>query len=117
MTDGGTANVTTQESVQQKLSARLIFRNFSFLIVGKTLGDVFTFIFFVLLSRAFGQEGIGQYSFAMALAGFFWVFAEFGLYNLSIKEMSRHTGDLGEYYGGIFSLRLILSIQQFSFWL
>jgi O-antigen/teichoic acid export membrane protein len=114
MTDGGTAGVTTQESVQQKLSARLIFRNFSFLIVGKTLGDVFTFILFVLLSRAFGQEGIGQYSFAMALAGFFWVFAEFGLYNLSIKEMSRHTGDLGEYYGGIFSLRLILSIIVLS---
>jgi O-antigen/teichoic acid export membrane protein len=63
MTDGGAADVTTQESVQQKLSARLIFRNFSFLIVGKTLGDVFTFILFVLLSRAFGQEGIGQYSF------------------------------------------------------
>ncbi|MDQ3958881.1 MAG: hypothetical protein M3255_00965, partial [Pseudomonadota bacterium] len=28
--------------------------------------------------------------------------------------MSRHTGDLGEYYGGIFSLRLTLSIIVLS---
>jgi hypothetical protein len=33
---------------------------------------------------------------------------------LSIKEMSRHTGELGEYYGGIFSLRLTLSIIVLS---
>lgn len=78
--------------------------------MGKILGDVFTFLLFVVLSRVFGQQGIGQYSFAIALTGFFAVFADFGLYNLSVKEMSRHTGVLGEYYGRIFSLRLILSV-------
>jgi len=87
-----------------------IFQNFGFLTMGKVLGDVFTFLLFVVLSRVFGQEGIGQYSFAIALTGFFAVFADFGLYNLSVKEMSRHTDVLGEYYGRVFSLRLILSV-------
>jgi O-antigen/teichoic acid export membrane protein len=90
--------------------ASRILRNFSFLTIGKTLGDAFTFLLFVVLSRTFGQEGIGQYSFAMALTGFFVVFADFGLYNLSIKEMSRRHGSVGEYYGGILLLRLLLSI-------
>jgi len=87
-----------------------IFRNFSFLTIGKMLGDAFTFILFVVLSRAFGQAGIGQYSFAMAVTGFFVVFADFGLYNFSIKEISQRTDLPEEYYGRIFSLRLILAV-------
>ncbi|MDL1981415.1 MAG: oligosaccharide flippase family protein [Deltaproteobacteria bacterium] len=87
-----------------------IFRNFGFLTIGKILGDVFTFTFFVVLSRIFGQDGVGQYSFAMAFTGFFVVFADFGLYHLSIKEMSRERHSLGEYYGRIFLVRLCLSV-------
>lgn len=86
-----------------------LFRNFSFLVVGKILGDAFTFLFFVVLSRIFGQEGIGQYSFAMALTGFFAVLADFGFYHLSIKEISRHTMTVGKVYGKIFVLRVGLS--------
>lgn len=95
------------------MSARRIFQNFGFLTTGKLLGDAFTFLFFVVLSRSFGQEGIGQYSFAMALAGFFVVFSDFGLYTFSIKELSRRTGSLGDYYGRILSLRLLLSLASF----
>ena len=47
-----------------------IFKNFSFLTIGKVSGDFFTFILFIVLSRKFGQEGIGQYSFAVGLGGF-----------------------------------------------
>jgi len=51
--------------------AHKIAKNFGFLTMGKLLGDLSTFLFFVVLSRAYGQEGIGQYSLAMALTGFF----------------------------------------------
>ena len=93
---------------------RKVLRNFSFMTMGKTLGDGFTFLLFIVLARSFGQDGIGQYSFAMAFVGFFSVFAEFGLYNLSIKEISLSPDSLGEYIGGIFSLRLVLSIVVFG---
>ena len=91
-----------------------IFRNFGFLTIGKIIGDLFTFLFFVVLSRTFGEEGIGQYSFAMALTGFFAVFSDFGLYPFTIKEISRHTSSFEDYYGRIFSLRLILSTAIFG---
>lgn len=91
-----------------------IFRNFGFLTIGKILGDLFTFLFFVVISRTFGEEGIGQYSFAMALTGFFAVFSDFGLYPFTIKEISRHTSSFEDYYGRIFSLRLILSAAIFG---
>ncbi|MFQ6674436.1 MAG: flippase [Fidelibacterota bacterium] len=93
---------------------RRIFRNFGSLTTGKFFGHVSTFLLFVVLSRTFGQHGIGQYSFAMGLTCFFVVFSEFGLYNLSIKEMSRRTDSLGDYCGGIFTLRLILSVGVFG---
>jgi O-antigen/teichoic acid export membrane protein len=97
-------------SFQQRSKAFQITRNLSSLTVGKTAGDLFTFLFFVVLSRVFGQEGVGHYSFAIALTGFLVVFADFGLYDYSVKEMSRRDRSATEYYGGVFLLRLILSL-------
>lgn len=81
-----------------KASGRVL-RNFSFLALGKVLGDFFTFILFVVLSRYYGQEGMGQYSFAVALTGLFMVAAEFGLLELSVKEMSRIPDSMMDYFG------------------
>ena len=86
------------------------FKNFNFLAIGKILGDLFTFFLFVALSRVFGEEGIGQYSFAMAFTGFFVVFSEFGLYYFSIKELNRPNPNAGTLFSAIFTLRLILSV-------
>lgn len=87
-----------------------IFKNFSFLSFGKIGGDFFTFVLFVVLSRKFGQEGIGQYSFALGLGGFFALCADFGLYNFSIKEISRHKDSREDYLQIIFSLRAVQSL-------
>lgn len=91
-------------------SRKKIFANFNFLAVGKLIGDGFSFLLFIVLSRIFGDEGIGQYSFAIAYTGFFVVFAEFGLYFFSIKELTRTEPGAQKCFGTIFSLRLILSI-------
>jgi O-antigen/teichoic acid export membrane protein len=99
---------------ENRARGRKILQNFGFLAAGRTLADVFNFLYFVVLSRSFGQEGIGQYSFAMGLTGFFAVVAEFGLYELSIKELSRRGGSLGAHYGPILLLRLVLTGVAFS---
>lgn len=91
-----------------------IFKNFGYLTVGKVLADVFTFLFFLVLARNFGQEGIGQYSFAMALTGVLVVFADFGLQNLSIKDMSRDRDSVAIYYGRLMAVRLLLSVAVCS---
>ena len=93
--------------------ASAIFKNFSFLMVGKIVGDAFTFGLFIVLSRAYGQEGIGEYSFAMAYTGFFVVAADFGLYNLSIKDMSRNSCSISSYFNNILTTRLLLASGTF----
>ena len=91
------------------MRSRKIIGNFFFLTAGKTIGDFSTFILFVVISRLFGQEGTGQYSFAMAFTGFFVVFADFGLYSFGIKELSQHTESFSVYYGRLWILRIALS--------
>ena len=91
-----------------------VLQNFGFLAGGRTVGDAFTFLLFVVLSRAFGQEGVGQYSFAIGLTGFFAVIAQFGLYSFSIKELARRPDSFRVNFGRIFSLRLFLSLVVFT---
>ncbi len=86
------------------------FKNFSLLSFGKLGGDFFYFILFIVLSRKFGQVGIGQYSFAFGLTGFFAVSADFGLYSFTIKEISRNKDSFENYFQEIFSLRLVQSL-------
>jgi len=62
----------------------------------------------------FGQEGIGQYSFAMGFTAFFAVFADFGMYSIAVKELSRHDGNIGTFYGPMIALRLLLSAVTYG---
>ena len=78
--------------------------------VGRVLGDLFTFLLFVVLSRKFGQEGIGAYSFAIAFTGSLVVFADFGLHNLSIRQMSRNPDSIRQYFGTILAIRIVFSV-------
>jgi O-antigen/teichoic acid export membrane protein len=86
-----------------------IFRNVGLLTAGKIIGDGFTFLLFVALSRAFGAEGIGRYSLAMALTGFVLVLAEFGLNALAVKQLSRHPDSFRDWFGAVLALRLLLA--------
>jgi O-antigen/teichoic acid export membrane protein len=91
-----------------------IFRNFGYLTIGKLFADGTTFLFFLVLARTYGQEGIGQYSFAMALTGVLSVFADFGIQTLSIKNLSRYRDQVGTYYGRLLAVRLLLSAMVIS---
>lgn len=65
-----------------------LLRNFLFLASGRFIGDILTLGLFVVLSRSFGVEGVGLYSFAIAFTGIFSVFAEFGFYYLTIRKIN-----------------------------
>ncbi len=98
-----------EEATNNTEAGSRIFRNFGYLTIGKLLADGGTFLFFLVLARTYGQEGIGQYSFAMALTGVLSVFADFGIQNLSIKNLSRYRDQVTNYYGRLLAVRLLLS--------
>ncbi len=97
------------------MSAQRILTNFGFLASGRSLAHAAALLLFVVLSRAFGPEGIGAYSFAMAFTGFFAVVADFGLYALTLKELSRGSDAIGDAYAPILVLRTVLSVAVLAF--
>lgn len=103
------------ESKTSKPQTTKILQNIGFFTLGRTLGDICIFALFVVLSRTYGQEGIGQYSFAIALTGFFVVLADFGIYDLSVKDMSRLGIKLNAYFGKVLITRLILATVAYIF--
>jgi len=85
--------------------------NLSALALGKLGGDMAAFGLFVVISRYFGEDGVGQYSFAMAATGFFMVTADFGLEFLSTREMSKLAHEeLASYTSRILAIRIYQSL-------
>ncbi len=91
-----------------------ILRNFGFLMGGTVLGDASIFLLIVVWSRVYGQVGIGQYSFALGVTGFFAAFVGFGPHPFSIKELARSRAPLTVVYGRVLSLRLLLSVAALA---
>jgi O-antigen/teichoic acid export membrane protein len=83
---------------------RRVFRNVAAITVGKIGADICTFLMFVVISRQYGQEGIGRYSVAMAFTGVFVVLGNFGLGELLVKTISRRTTGFGEYVGQVLAI-------------
>ncbi len=85
-----------------------VFKSFGALTLGKIVGDAVTFVLFILISRNFGPEGIGTYSFAVALTGMIAVLSELGTDTYTVREISRAPPQLPFTFGAILSLRLVL---------
>lgn len=90
------------------MRASRILRNFCNLSLGKVLGDLATLALFVLLSRTFGDVGLGKYSFAMAVGGFCMIAADFGLFQYTVREISRLAAP-GAAFAKILALRAVMA--------
>jgi O-antigen/teichoic acid export membrane protein len=102
----------TSSPVPDAGHGKRIAGNFGLLTAFKLLSDAFTFGLFVVLSRTFGETGIGAYSFAVGIGSGIAVFADFGLYRLSIKDLARRDDDFGQELASILAVRLALTVAS-----
>lgn len=84
-------------------------RNTIVQVAGKALGTILGLIVVALLTRYLGTEGYGQYTTIIAYLGFFSVIADFGLYLMVIREISKEGANPEKIVGNIFSLRVIFA--------
>jgi O-antigen/teichoic acid export membrane protein len=96
-----------------RVESRQLLGSVSALPMGKLLGDAFLFVTIVVLSRLFGEVGIGRYAFAIGYTGFFASFSDYGLSTLTVKELGREDASTEERVNGLFTLRLLLSVLVF----
>ncbi len=79
-------------------------------IMGRVLGVALSLISIGFIARYLGQEGFGYYSLILAFLSTFSILADFGLYSLMIREISRPNADEKKIASNIFTLRIVVLI-------
>jgi O-antigen/teichoic acid export membrane protein len=70
------------------------------------LNKAIDFGFAILMVRVLGPGGIGEYTVAIALMGYFEIFTSFGLNTLIVREVARNRATSGRYLANALALRL-----------
>ena len=53
------------------------------------LAKVCSLVFFALVARRLGEDTLGHYVFALAIASLIWSFAGFGLDRMALRDIAR----------------------------
>ncbi|MCF7866022.1 flippase [Candidatus Woesearchaeota archaeon] len=88
-------------------------KNTGWIFGAKILESIISYIIIVLISNNLGAEGLGQYSFLFSFVGLFFIFADMGLSELMVKNLSKNFNKAKFYVSNIFSLKIIFSIASF----
>jgi O-antigen/teichoic acid export membrane protein len=68
-----------------------VFKNLGWLTGGQLAADFAAFLFFILLSRRFGPEGVGDYAFGLAVAMVGRTLVSLGVDSFGIREVATRT--------------------------
>ncbi len=90
-----------------------LLKNTSYLTIGNQIGNLLQFLFFIYFARQFGENIVGQYSFAFSLTFIFSIFADLGLSSYLIREVAKDRSGNRQIFARCLSLRL-LSLAFFS---
>jgi O-antigen/teichoic acid export membrane protein len=91
------------------LTSKRITSNTSFFMVALIIQKVLSFVYFTILARNLGAEGIGQYFFAISFASMFSVLMDLGLSPLLIREVAKKEDQAEKWFQQIFTLKLIFA--------
>jgi len=89
-------------------------RNTAALVAAKVVTSGLTFLLAILINRNLGPERAGIYNYAFALYTIFQVIPDFGLGNISIRDISQDDSRMRRYLANIVSIRLILGCAAFA---
>ena len=78
-----------------------VFQNMGWLTGGQLVGDLAAFIFFILLSRNFGPEGVGVYAFGVAVATIGRTVVSLGVDDFGVRELATRESDGAKVVGKI----------------
>src|SRR3989339_99383 len=92
------------------VTSQRITANTSFFMAALIIQKVFSFVYFTLLARNLGAEGIGQYFFAISFASMFSVLVDLGLSPLLIREVAKEKEELEKWFQQVFTLKIIFSL-------
>ena len=95
-------------------TGQTILKNSFWLFIGELINKGLLFLIIILIARFFGASGLGDFTFAISIATFFLIFADFGLSTLTIREISRNKSLANNYINNVAIIKLLLSFITIS---
>ncbi|MDK2789583.1 MAG: hypothetical protein PWP15_90 [Methanothermococcus sp.] len=89
---------------------KTIAKNTTILYISEIFSKFLGFLYVMYMARYLGAEGYGIISFAMAFTGIFAIFMDFGINQLSIRDISRDKTITEKYLDNILMLKVIIGI-------
>ncbi len=90
-------------------TVKRLAKNTFFLLVSRLLTSIVGFVLLIYITRYLGEVDFGKYSFAMSFTALFEIFADIGISQLIIRELSRNKELTSEYITNITALKLFFS--------
>ena len=87
---------------------RKIAYNTAISVGGRAFGVALSLVSIGFIARYLGQEGFGSYALILAFLSIFSILADWGLYSLLTREVSRPGADEKKIASNIFSLRIVI---------
>ena len=87
-----------------------VFYNTTAQLIAKFVSMSLTVLATILITRAFGKEGYGQFSLMQTLPALFYILADFGLNTTALKKIGGDEKNAQKYYQTVLGLRLLLSV-------
>lgn len=94
-----------------------VLSNTAYQIIAKVLTALIGALTVKMLTNYFGAAVFGEYTFIYEYLAFFGIAADFGLFTIAIREMSKYEDDplkVEKIFGNIFGLRIILTTLLMS---
>jgi O-antigen/teichoic acid export membrane protein len=91
-------------------TAQKVLGNTAIQVIGRLTTAAVSIIILKLISTYLGKSGYGAYTTVYEFLAFFAIIADFGIFQIAVREMSIHPERRREIFGNIFALRICLTI-------
>ena len=90
--------------------ARKILSNTAFQVAGRAGVGLLSLISIKIITHYLGKESYGEYTNVYEFLALFAIIADFGLYTIAVREMSKNEEKTPKILGNILSIRLLVGI-------
>ena len=97
------------------VTIKRVARNILVTISAEIVTKIFGLILTIIIARYLGDSGFGIYSFIITMMMLFQVLADFGLDTMTIRDISKDTGNASSLLSNILLLKICLSLINFLF--
>lgn len=94
-----------ESTTVKKVAANTVYQ-----IIGKVISLLITVLATILVTRAYGREGYGEFSLMQTWPALFFVIVDFGLNAIATRELSKDRSKIAAYLGNILLFRIVFSL-------